>query len=124
VIETIYRLTALSIARGVGFAALGILCVMVGFAGDTVNVLRSGGFGALLVAITLLIKAENASPERYRRTEVWIMLKDSERPPQEMAGLLITRARRDVLLAWSHRAAWTSAAMLGASVVFMGFRHG
>ncbi|MGL4241884.1 MAG: hypothetical protein ACRCTI_12290 [Beijerinckiaceae bacterium] len=122
--ETIYRLTSLSVARGVGFAALGILCVMVGFAGDAVNVLRSGGFGALLVAVTLLIKADKATPESYRRTEVWIMLKETERPPREVAGTLIANVRREILLAWALRSAWASALMLGAAAFFILLRRG
>jgi hypothetical protein len=117
--EKIERITSISVARGVGFATLTVFCFMVGFTGDTVNMLRSGGFGAFLIALTLLIKALNASPHNYRRTEVWIMLDEASRPPADVAARMVTEARRSVLLRWSYRAAWTAAFFLGAAVLFM-----
>jgi hypothetical protein len=119
--ETIERLTLISIARGVGFAALAVLCLMVGFASDFVNVLRAGGIGSLLIAIVLLIKAQNTSPENYRRTEVWIMLDPHERPPEDIAPRMVAEARRTILLRWSELSAWISAVFLaGAVLVLLG----
>ncbi len=117
--DMIERLTTLSVARGVGFAALAVLCVMVGFAGDTVNMLRSGGIGAFLIAAALFLKERNTTPARYRRTEVWVMLDEHMRPPPEVAARMVTDARRAVLLRWALRAAWTAAFFLGAAVLFM-----
>jgi hypothetical protein len=117
--DQIERLTTLSVARGVGFACLAVLCFMVGFAGDTVNLLRSGGFGALLIAVSLFIKARNTDPRHYRRTEVWIMLAEDMRPPADVAARMVTDARRLVLLRWSLRAALVAGFFLGAAVVFM-----
>ncbi len=117
--DQIERLTTLSVARGVGFACLALLCFMVGFAGDTVNLLRSGGLGALLIAISLFIKARNTDPKFYRRTEVWIMLAEDMRPPPDVAALMVTKARRVVLLRWSLGAASAAGFFLGAAVFFM-----
>jgi hypothetical protein len=117
--DMIERLTTLSVARGVGFASLAVFCVMVGFAGDTVNMLRSGGFGAFMIAAALFMKERNTLPAHYRRTEVWIMLDEHLRPPPDVAARMVTDARRTVLLRWALRAAWTAAFFLGAAVLFM-----
>jgi hypothetical protein len=117
--ETIERLTLISIARGVGFAALGVLCLMVGFASDFVNVLRSGGIGSLLITIVLYLKAQNTSLQNYKRTEVWIMLDPHERPPEDVAPRMVVEARRAVLLRWSERSACIAAALLGMAVLIL-----
>jgi hypothetical protein len=117
--ERIEALTTLSVARGVGFAALAVFCIMVGFASDTVNMLRAGGLGALMITVVLYAKANNTSPERYRSTEVWIMLDKDQRPPDELAAGMVCRARRTVLLRWSERSAWAATFLLGAAAVMM-----
>jgi hypothetical protein len=117
--ETIERLTLISIARGVGFAALAVLCLMVGFASDFVNVLRAGGIGSLLIAVVLLIKAQNTSPETYKRTEVWIMLDPHERPPEDIAPRMVAEARRTILLRWTELSAWISAVFLAGAVLLL-----
>ena len=117
--ETIERLTLISISRGVGFAALGVLCLMVGFAADFVNVLRAGGIGTLLITIVLYFKAQNTSPASYKRTEVWIMLNPDERPPEDVAPRMVAEARRSILLRWTERSAWISAALLTGAVAAM-----
>ncbi len=117
--ETIERLTLISISRGVGFAALAVLCLMVGFAADFVNVLRAGGIGSLLITIVLYFKAQNTSPERYKRTEVWIMLDPRERPPEDVAPRMVAEARRTILLRWTERSAWISAALLIGAVAVL-----
>ncbi len=117
--ETIERLTLISIARGVGFAALGVLCLMVGFAADFVNVLRSGGIGSLLITIVLYLKAQNAFALNHKRTEVWIMLDPAERPPEDVAPRMVAEARRTILLRWSERSAWIAAAMLGLAALIL-----
>jgi hypothetical protein len=119
--EIIERYTTLSVARGVGFAALAVVCFMVSFVGDTANVLRSGGLGALLIATGLFIKARNADPRYYRRTEVWIMLDEHLRPPPELAARLVTDLRRLVLLRWALRSAAVAGLLLGAALIFMLF---
>jgi hypothetical protein len=117
--DHIERLTTVSVARGVGFACLAVFCFTVGFAGDTINLLRFGGFGALLIAVSLFIKAKNANPKFYRRTEVWIMLAEDMRPPPDVAARMVTDARRVVLLRWSLRAASAAGFFLGGAVIFM-----
>jgi hypothetical protein len=107
--DLIRRLADLSIARGCGFAALAVLCVMASLAGNSASVFRAGGTGTLLTAIALILKARYASVETFKRTEVWIMLDKNERPPEPVAALWITEARRVALLTWANRMAWASA---------------
>jgi hypothetical protein len=117
--EKIEHLTAISVARGVGFGALTIICFMVGFASSPVNVLRAGGFGSLLICMVLYIKGLNCSPQDYRRTEVWIMLDKHEREPADVAAVMISNARRTALLRWAQGAAWAAASMLSVAVLLM-----
>ena len=117
--DTVKRYTTLSIARGVGFGSLAVFCFVVGFSGDTVNLLRAAGFGSFLISITLLIKAVNSSQKNYRRTEVWTMLPEHDRPPTEIASRLVTTIRRKVLFQWSLGAAWATAIFLGTATIFM-----
>jgi hypothetical protein len=117
--EKIEHLTAISIARGVGFGALTVICFMVGFASSPVNVLRAGGFGSLLICMVLYFKGLNCNPRNYRHTEVWIMLDKHEREPSEVAGVMISNARRTALFRWAHGAAWAAASMLSVTVLLM-----
>jgi hypothetical protein len=115
--DYIERLTTLSVARGVGFAALAIICFSIGFIGEPVNFLRASGMGALLVAAGLFLKALNSSTDRFRSTEVWVMLDKAQRPAPEVAARMVTDARRVVLLRWSYRAAQVAAAFIAASII-------
>jgi hypothetical protein len=117
--EKIEHLTAISVARGVGFGALAVICFMVGFASNPVNVLRAGGFGSLLICIVLYFKGLNCSPRRFRRTEVWIMLDPQDQQQPEAAAVMISEARRAVLFRWTLWSAWSAAIMLSLAVAVM-----
>ncbi|MGL5116127.1 MAG: hypothetical protein ACRC7C_12460 [Beijerinckiaceae bacterium] len=116
--ETIERLASISVARGVGFGALAVFCFMISFAGDTANMLRAGGMGALCIAMVLWTKAANASARNFKQSEVWIMLDRDKRPPEALAAGMVTEARKLVLTRWSHRAAVAAAAQLGGAVIW------
>lgn len=113
----IARLASVSVARGVGFAALGMSCFMIAFAEQPYNLCRAGGFSALLISLVLLLKALRATGTDYKTTEIWVMLHKSERPPPALAATLVTRERRLALLRWSSRAAWLSALLLGLALL-------
>lgn len=117
--DLIKRLADLSIARGCGFAALAVACVMVSLTANPVRVFEAGGVGALLTAFALILKAQYARPDRFKKTEVWIMLDKSERPPEPLAAAWITDARRDALFRWAERMAWAAAAMLGLALLLI-----
>jgi hypothetical protein len=117
VTERLNQLATISVARGVGFAGLGILCMMVGFSGSPSAMLKAGGLGAALVTAVLIMKAGAAPGLPHRRTEIWLMLEAHERPPDSLAQTLIASARRSALLRFAHAAAIVSAAMLGLSLM-------
>ena len=120
--DLIRRLADLSIARGCGFAALAVACVMISLAGNIGSVFEAGGIGCLLTAMALILKAHYASPATFKRTEVWIMLDKRERPADDIAAVWITDARRFALLKWANRMAWAAAVLLGAAVLVMAGR--
>ena len=111
------QLATISVARGVAFAGLGIVCMMIGFAGHLPAFLKAGGIGFLLVAAVLILKAGTAEKTDYKRTELWLMLAENERPPGEVAQRLITTARQAALYRFANIAAMTSAAFLSSSAV-------
>lgn len=113
--ERLDKLAVLSVARGVAFAALAILCTMIGFAGHLPAFLKAGGLGFLLVAAVLILKAQAAPRTAYKRTELWLMLADDERPSSEAAQHLIAAARQHALYRFAHIAAVAAAAFLGSS---------
>lgn len=116
-LERLDRLATVSVARGVAFAALAIFCIMIGFAAHLPIFLKAGGIGSLLVTAVLILKAQTAPKTAYRRTELWIMLDDDERPSGEVAQRLITIARQNALYRFAYIAAIASAAFLGSSVL-------
>lgn len=116
-VERLNQLATLSVARGVAFAGLGIVCTMIGFAGHLPAFLKAGGVGFLLVTAVLILKAQTAPKTRYKQTELWLMLEEKERPPGEVAQRLITTARQNALYRFAYIAALTSAVFLSSSAV-------
>jgi hypothetical protein len=117
VTERLNELATISVARGVGFAGLAIVCTMVGFSSYLPAFLKAGGLGFLLVAAVLIVKAQAAPRTAYRRTELWLLLADHERPPAERAQQLISRARQRALYRFGLGAAILSALLLGLSII-------
>jgi hypothetical protein len=115
--DLIKRLADLSIARGCGFAALAVACVMISLAGNLGSVFEAGGIGCLLTATALILKAHYASPATFKQTEVWIMLDKRERPADDIAAVWITEARRLALLTWANRMTWAAVVLLGAALL-------
>lgn len=116
--DRIERLAQISVARGVGFAALTVFCFMISFAGDTINMLRAGGTGALLITVALWMKAANANPQYFKRTEVWIMLDKPARPPDAIAAGMVTAARRAALMVWAYRVSVAAVAQLAGAFIW------
>lgn len=116
--ERLNQLATISVARGVGFAGLAIVCTMVGFTGSVPALLKAGGLGAALVATVLILKASGAPRMPHRRTEIWLMLEAHERPPEDMAQTLIVSARQHALYRFAHAAASVAACFLALSLFF------
>jgi hypothetical protein len=89
-------LADLSIRRGCGFAAIGIVSVMTGLAGDAVLAAKGGALLVTLTAVVLLYKGLKAPARNYRRTELWIMLdRKLHGVPESRAQHLIGRILRE-----------------------------
>ena len=115
--DRLHQLATISVARGVGFAGLAIVCTMVGFSGSIPALLKAGGLGAALVTTVLMIKASSAPRLSHRKTEIWLMLEAHERPPEGLAQALIMSARQGALLRFAFASAWVAAALLGLSLL-------
>ena len=113
--ERLNQLATISVARGVGFAGLAIVCTMIGFSGSIPALFKAGGLGAALVAAVLILKAGGAPRLPHRRTEIWLMLDAHERPPDGLAQTMIASARQIALLRFALAAAWVAAVLLGLS---------
>lgn len=91
--DAIRQAAIMSTARGCGFAGLAIITAMMGFADDPANAFQFGGIAALLSAIVLIMKAWRAPYKPYKKTEVWLLLAQHDRPTDPYAQHLITMAR-------------------------------
>ena len=106
-----------SAMRGCGFAALAIFCMMAGFTGNLPSQLKSGGYGALLVTMVLVLKAFMAPRQRFRKTETWLLLAEADKPPEAYAQHMVTNARQLAFLRCAHSSGWLAAGLLGAGLL-------
>ena len=83
--EQVERVAETSVARGCGFAALGIACVLLGFAHEPAAMLRAAALLVTGLAVLLLLLARRARARPYRETETWLMLDPAQRPPAAIA---------------------------------------
>jgi hypothetical protein len=85
-----------SVLRGCGFAALAIFCFLVGLSFDGLIMMRAGGACTTLTALILFMKALNAPSRDYRTTEMWLYIKQADRPPaataQQTVGAILREA--------------------------------
>lgn len=110
-------LAEVSTARACGFAGLAILCLMVGLSANLVTTLKAGGYAALLVMAVLLLMARRAASRPFRRTELWLMLGEAERPPPLLAQNLLARVRRAAFLRFAAYHAAAAALLLAAAAL-------
>lgn len=99
------RLAEIAVARAVGFAALGILMVVLGLMGDLKLSLRSGAALFALSAAVLMLKARLAPTRPYRRTELWLMLETPPKAPAPVLQRLVGEAMRAAFERWTRRTA-------------------
>lgn len=110
--EIVRRKVLVSVLRGCGFGALTIVTGMIGAANSLPLFLKTGGYGMLLMAFILILKASRADRIPYRKTEVWIMLDTSERPPDALAAAMIANARREIMLEYAYYSAITGVVLI------------
>jgi cell division protein FtsW (lipid II flippase) len=95
-VNHVERAAEASVARGCGFAALGIACALIGFAHDPVALLRAAAVLVTSLAFVLGLQAMRARGRPYKRTEAWLMLDPAMRPPPEIAQRALGVALEDV----------------------------
>jgi hypothetical protein len=69
--KRLWRSARISIGRATGFAAFGIACVMIPLSFNPRIMVRAGGLLTLGLAVGLILKANFAARQDYRRTEMW-----------------------------------------------------
>jgi len=104
--EAMRRAAFESVARACGFASLGIFCLMFGLSFEPRLAFKAGGLLTTLVAIILVFKSREALTKDYRKTEMWLCLPKTARPPAPLAQRLSATVLRETYLTF---ALWASA---------------
>lgn len=103
--EHMRRVAYETVLRACGFASLFIFCVMTGMSFDPKLAFQAGGFLTTIMAFILVLKAREALTKDYRRTEMWLYIDKSFRPPEAYAQWASATILRDTYLTF---AMWTS----------------
>lgn len=111
------KLAEVSVARACAFAGLATICLMVGLANDAANSLKAGGYCALLATTILMIKAQMALKKPVKRTELWIMLGKSERPPELIAQSMLGAILQNTYLRFASFHAVAACVMLALALL-------
>ena len=92
--DMIFRRAFQAAARDCGLAALATLALMFHWAGEPTAALKAGAIGFTLVAVFMVLQVDRIKRAEVEGTEVWINLKQDERPPRRVAKRLIGEAMR------------------------------
>jgi hypothetical protein len=103
--EHMRRIAFETVLRACGFGSLAIFCVMIGMSFDPRAAFQAGGFLTTLMALILMYKAREALSKDHRKTEMWLYLPKSFRPPEAYAQWASATVLRDTYLTF---ALWTS----------------
>lgn len=116
--QRIEALARFVVMRACGFAALGIAVFMFGLSSESMHMAtRGGAYLGLIVCAVLVLKAWTAERQDHKRTELWLLLRDGERPSERVAHHLISTALRDAYLEFATHVAIGSAALLALSLM-------
>jgi hypothetical protein len=96
--DRIRHLAQVSIGRGVGFAAFGIVAMMFALAATPHMAVRAGAILFTLLSVVLLLRARRAPHCNYRRTELWVLLDRKHGIEESSASRIITGVLHDVYL--------------------------
>lgn len=89
--QKLETLAVLSVRRACGFGALAIATLMFGLIGTPAVAFGTGAVCCLLMALILYWKSDQALRVDHRRTELWVMLAESHRPPPDVAAIVVPR---------------------------------
>jgi len=112
------RIAFETVLRACGFGSLAIFCVMIGMSFEPRLAFQAGGFLTTLMALILIYKAREALTKDYRKTEMWLYLPKTFRPPEAYAQWASATVLRDTYLTF---ALWTSAIAIAMWVVALLF---
>ncbi len=116
-IQKLEALAELSVARGCGFASLGIFTFMIGYVTEPATAFKVGGLLTLLACAVLLLKARGAGTRHYKSTELWVMLAKDERPDAAIAQQIIGSILREVYLRFAQQAAVLAVLLLATAAL-------
>jgi hypothetical protein len=114
--DAIRRAAFVSVSRACGFFALGVLCVMLGFAHDPQRSAQAGSLLFFALALGLIWKAQLAPRANHKKTETWLMLAPEDRPPDSTAQTVLSVILSDVYLIHARYSAVAAATLLLAAV--------
>jgi hypothetical protein len=103
--EAMRRVAYVTVLRACGFGCLAIFCFMVGLSFMPRIAFQTGGSLTLLMTAILALKALEARWKPYRRTEMWLYLREEDRPPPAAAQQITSEVLRETYLTF---AMWTS----------------
>jgi hypothetical protein len=116
--EAMRQVAYATVLRACGFGSLAIFCFMIGLSFAPRLAFQMGGMLTMLMTGILALKALEARWKSYRRTEMWLYLRQEDRPPAAVAQRLTSTVLRETYLTF---AMWTSQiaiAMLVLAIVF------
>lgn len=115
--QAIRQIALMSTARGCGFASLAIVTAVFGFLDTPAFALKLGGVFLLLSATILILKAWRAPTVPYKRTEVWLLLPEDQRPNAAFAQDMIAAARIESFYRFAYVSATLSAILLTGAII-------
>jgi hypothetical protein len=113
----IRQVAFMSTARGCGFGALAIVTGMFGLLGTPTLSLKLGGVCFLLTAAILILKAWRAPLMPYKKTELWLLLPDDQKPAAAFAQTVIASARVEAFYRFAHMSATLAAVFLTGALL-------
>lgn len=103
--EEMRRIAFETVLRACAFGSLAIFCVMVGMSFNARLAFQTGGMLTTIMALVLLYKAREALTKDYRKTEMWLYLPKTLRPPADHAQWASATVLRETYLTF---ALWTA----------------
>lgn len=118
--EHIRRIAIACVGRAVFFGTIAISVVMFSFSFNPVTALHSGALMTLIMSAILVWKAHSASWKNPARTEVWLYLRESERPRQEHARIIFGSVLREIYARFAAMTFCAALTFFAMSWVLMG----
>lgn len=118
--DNLRKVAFLSVGRACGFAGFAIVTLMMGLSFDPVISARAGAILTTLLTLVLLLKSRTVLSQNYKKTELWLMLKKDDAPPEAYAQWATSTVLRDTYLWFAQYAAgvaivlWTMTLLLSA----------